>query len=229
MTKHGGTNCRPSLAAVPRLVAWLVLLGPATPAALEAQACLGFSGGGFLAGTGAVWRDGSEQTTGTGGAIGVDLGAVAARGRFVAFSGTVEYDREFEFEDVRGTVALKLPIPLLSVCPVGIVGTGGILPRNFSDIPDRNATVYGAGLALGRRFGAPGSGLALIPSLIVSVENYGVDRLFDDIVERGREVSAVVRGGVTAEIGRILVRPYVAFTTAEDSYLIAGALLGVTF
>ncbi|WP_423927236.1 hypothetical protein [Candidatus Palauibacter sp.] len=63
----------------------------------------------------------------------------------------------------------------------------------------------------------------------MSVENYAVDRLYDDIVEGGREVSAVIRGGITVEIGRILVRPYAAFTTADDSYLLAGALLGVTF
>lgn len=212
-----------------RLLAWLTLLGIATPAALDAQACLGFGGGGFLAGTGAVWRDGSEQTTGMGGAIGVDLGPLAATGRFLGFSGEEESGPDFEFEDVRGTLALKLPIPLLSVCPVATIGTGGVLSRNFSDLPYRNETVYGAGLALGRRFRAPGSGLAVIPSVIVSVENYAVARLFDDILERGREVSAVIRGGVTVEVGSILVRPYVAFTTAEDSYAIAGALLGITF
>lgn len=212
-----------------RLIACLTCLTAVAPAALEAQACLGFSGGGFLAGTAAVWRAGSEQTTGMGGGIGLDVGPLAATGRFLEFSGADEFDQEFDFEDARANFALKLPIPLLSVCPVVTVGTGGVLSRNFNDLPYKSETLYGGGVAIGQRFSAPGSGFAIIPSLIVSVENYSVDRLYDDIVEGDREVSAVIRAGVTIEIGRILIRPYARVTTADDSYLIAGALLGVTF
>ena len=212
-----------------RHLAWLALFGIAVPGALEAQACLGFGGSGVLSGSGAVWRESSEDVRGLGGAAGLDLGPVAATARYLKFSGADEFDEEFEFEDARASVALKLPLPVLSVCPVATVGIGGVLSRNFNDLPHESGTVYGVGVAAGQRFGAPGSGLAIIPSVAVSIENYSVDRLYDDIVEGAREASVVIRGGVTAEIGSIHVRPYVAFTTAEDSYLIAGALLGVTF
>ncbi|WP_420441827.1 hypothetical protein [Candidatus Palauibacter sp.] len=212
-----------------RHLAWLALCGIAAPAALEAQACLGFGGSGFLSGSGAVWRESSEDVRGLGGAAGLDLGPVAATAHYLKFSRTDEFDEEFDFEDARASVALELPLPVLSICPIATVGIGGILSRNFADLPDRSDTVYGVGVAVGQRFGAPGSGLAIIPSVTVSIENYSVDRLYDDIVERAREASAVIRGGVTAEIGSIHVRPYVAFTTADDSYLIAGVLLGITF
>lgn len=213
----------------PCRLAWLALIGIAAPAVLEAQACLGFSGSGFLSGSGAVWRESSEDVRGLGGAAGVDLGPVAATGHYLKFSGADGSDAESGFEDARASVALELPLPVLSVCPVVTVGIGGVLPTNSGDLPDRSETVYGVGVAVGQRFGATGSGLAIVPSVTVSVENYSVDRLYDDIVEGDREASAVIRGGVTAEIGSIHVRPYVAFTTAEDSYLIAGAQLGVTF
>ena len=212
-----------------RHLAWLALFGIPAPGALEAQACLGFSGSGFLSGSGAVWRESSEDVRGLGGAAGLDLGPVAATAHYLKFSRADEFDEEFDFEDARASVALKLPLPVLSICPIATVGIGGILSRNFADLPDRSDTVYGVGVAAGQRFGAPGSGLAIIPSVTVSIENYSVDRLYDDIVERAREASAVIRGGVTAEIGSIHVRPYVAFTTADDSYLIAGVLLGITF
>lgn len=211
-----------------RTIIWLACLGSVAPSALSAQACLGFGGKGFLSASGAVWRAGSEDTKGIGGAAGLSLGPVAATGRFLKFEGA-ESDENLDFEDTRATLALKLPIPLLSVCPVVTLGTGGVLSRNFDNLPDRSETVYGIGVAAGQRFGAAGSGVAVIPSLIVSVENYAVDRLFDDIVEGDREVSAVLRAGVTVEVGSILVRPYAAWTTAEDTSLIAGILLGVTF
>lgn len=210
-------------------LSWLVLAVGAAPAALEAQACLGFSGNGFLSGSGAVWRESSEDVTGLGGAAGFDLGPVAATGHYLKFSGADEFDQEFDFEDARASVGLKLPLPVLSVCPIASVGIGGVLSRNFDDLPYKSETIYGVGVAVGQRFGATGSGLAIIPSASVSIENYSVDRLYDDIVEGDREVSAIIRGGVTVEIGSIHARPYVAFTTAEDSYLIAGALLGLTF
>ena len=212
-----------------RRLAWLVLPLAAAPVALEAQSCLGFGGSGFLSGSGAVWRESSKDVRGLGGAAGLDLGPVAATGRYVKFSGADESDREFDFEDARASVALELPLPVLSICPVATVGIGGVLSKNSNDLPHRSDTVYGVGMAVGQRFGAPGSGLAIIPSVTVSLENYSVDRLFDDIVEGDREAGAVIRGGVTAEIGSIHVRPYVTFTTAEDSYLVAGIQLGVTF
>ena len=217
------TLCRP---------AWLALIGiaaAAAPSALEAQACLGFSGDGFLSGSGAVWRESSEDVRGLGGAAGFDLGPVAATGHYLKFSGTDQSNEKFDFEDARGRVAVELPLPVLSLCPLVTAGIGGVQPTNSGDLPDRSETVYGVGVAVGQRFGATGSGLAIIPSVTVSIENHSVDRLYDDIVEGARKASAVIRGGVTAEIGSIHVRPYVVFTTAEDSYLIVGAQLGLAF
>lgn len=213
-----------------RLLAWLVLPVAVTPSALEAQACLGFGGNGFVSASGAQWREDSENTNGIGGRAGLDLGPLAATAQYLKFSGADEFDQEFDFEDSRATVALKLPmIPLLSLCPVVTVGTGGVLSANFSELPYKSELVYGAGMALGHRFSAAGSGFAIIPSAIISVENYEVDRLFDDILEGDREFSAILRGGVTVEIGKIYTRPYVALNTTDQSYLLAGALLGVTF
>ena len=210
-------------------LAWLALTEIAAPAALEAQACLGFGGSGFLSGSGAVWRESSEDVRGLGGAGGLDLGPVAATGRYLKFSGTAASDREFDFEDARASVALKLPLPVLSVCPVATVGIAGVLSTNSGGLPDRSETVYGVGAAVGKRFGATGSGLAIIPSATVSIESYSVDRLYNDIVEGEREAGTVIRGGVTVEISSVYVRPYLAFTTAEDSYRIVGVLLGVAF
>lgn len=218
-----------NVGALTHRLAWLVLPLVAAPAALEAQACLGFGGSGFLSATGAVWRESSDDVRGVGAAAGLDLGPVAASARYLMFSWSDEFEQEFEFQDSRANFALKLPLPLLSVCPVVSVGTGGVLSRNFDDLPSKSETVYGAGIAVGQRFGAPTSPVAVIPSLIVSVENYSVDRLFDDILEGGREFGAVLRGGVTVEIGSIYVRPYAVFTTADDSYVLGGVLLGVTF
>ena len=215
--------------STPRRLLWLALAGIAAPGALEAQACLGFGGNGFLGGSGAVWRESSGDLSGLGGAAGIDLGRVAATGHYLKFSGMDEVDRESDFEDARASLALKLPLPVLSICPLVTAGIGGVLSRNFDDLPDKSDTVYGVGVAVGRRFGGTGSGLAIIPSATVSIENYSVDRLYDDFVEGDREASAIIRGGVTLEIGSLHARPYVAFTTADDSYLIAGALLGVTF
>jgi hypothetical protein len=212
-----------------RHLTWLALIGIAAPAALDAQACLGFSGSGFLSGSGAVWRESSQDVTGLGGSGGVNVGPVAATGRYLKFSGADEFGDEFDFEDARANVAVELPLPVLSICPVATAGIGGVLSKNSNDLPRKSETVYGVGVAVGHRFGAPGSGLAIVPSVTVSIENYSVDRLYDDIIEGAREASAVIRGGVTAEIGSIHVRPYVAFTTAEDSYLVAGAQLGVAF
>ncbi|WP_419950673.1 hypothetical protein [Candidatus Palauibacter sp.] len=218
-----------NMTVLTRRLAWLVLPVAATPAALEAQACLGFGGTGFLSGSGAVWRESSEDVRGFGGSAGLDLGLVAASGHYLKFSGSDEFDQEFDFEDMRANVALKLPLPFLSLCPVATVGTGAVLSRNFDDLPYKSETVYGGGVGAGIRFGAPASGLAVIPSLLVSVENYSVERLYDDIVEGDREFSAVVRAGVTIEVGSLHVRPHAVLTTADDSYLLGGVLLGITF
>ena len=132
------------------------------PAALEAQTCLGFSGNGFVSAAGAVRREWSENTTGIGAAAGLNIGPVAATARFLKFSGADEFEQEFDFEDSRLYVALNLPLPLLSVCPVVAAGFDGISSTDFSDFPYKSDVVYGAGVALGRYFSALGV-LAVIP------------------------------------------------------------------
>ena len=170
-----------------RLLAWLVLPVAVTPSALEAQACLGFGGNGFVSVSGPNGAKTSENTNGIGGRPGLDLGPLAATAQYLKFSGADEFDQEFDFEDSRATVALKLPmIPLLSLCPVVTVGTGGVLSANFSELPTRanSSTEPAWRWVTGSAQRVPG--FAIIPSAIISVENYEVDRLFDDILEGDR-------------------------------------------
>ena len=207
-------------------VAVLFFVAPST---LEAQACLGFDGDGFAAFTAAVRREWSESHTGIGGAAGLKLGPVVATGRFLQFS-VDRYDEPSRFQDLRANFALQLPISRLSLCPVATVGTEPLANRDFSTLPDRSKLVYGSGLALGHRFGTPGSGLTIIPSVLVTVEKRRIDELIEgDIVIESGEVSGVLRGGVTLEVGRFFVRPFAALATIDNSYLIAGAMLGVKF
>ena len=88
----------------------------------------------------------------------------------------------------------------------------------------------GAGLALGRRFSVPDSGLAIIPSLIVTTESHRVERIIEgDILTRSRETDALLRGGVTVEFGRFFVRPYVARIVVDNGWLTGGVRFGLTF
>ena len=212
-----------------RRLAWLLPCALAAPAALEAQACLGFGGNGFVAASGAVWRQASERVRGIGGGAGIGLGPLSAVAHYLRFSETEEGEDENDFADMRAHAALRLPIPLLNVCAVATAGAGGVLPGDLDNRPSGSEPVYGGGLAVGQRFGAPSAGLSIIPSLIVSVENFSVTRLYDDIVEEGREIGAVVRAGVTFESGSIYVRPHAVVTTTADGYLIAGVLFGLAF
>ena len=211
---------------VPGALAALLFLSPST---LEAQACLGFDGSGFAAGTAAVRREWSESHTGIGAAGGLKLGPVVATGRFLQFS-VDRYDESSRFQDLRANVALQLPISRLSLCPVVTVGTEPLANRDFLTLPDRSKPVYGGGLAVGNRFGTPGSNLTIIPSLLFTVEKRRIDELIEgDIVIESGEVSGVLRGGVTVEVGRAFIRPYVALTTIDNSYMFAGVMLGVKF
>ncbi len=231
MRLNRDTRTRPAIGAGGlRLAAWLAVGGFVAPVGLEAQACLGFGGDGFVAAAGAVRREWSENTTGIGAAAGLSVGPVAAAARFLKFSGADEFEQEFDFQDSRLHVALSLPPSLLSACPVVTVGFDGISSRDFSDFPYKSAVAYGVGAALGRSFSAPGSGLTVIPSLIVSVESHEVERLIEgDIVIDEREVRGVVRGGVSIEFGRLLIRPHATLNTIANGYVAGGALLGLTF
>ena len=211
---------------VPGALAVLLLLAPST---LEAQACLGFDGGGFAAATAAARREWSESHTGIGAAAGLKRGPVVATGRFLQFS-VDRYDEPSRFQDLRANLGLQLPISPLSLCPVVTVGIEPLANRDFSTLPHRSKPVYGGGLALGSRFGTPGSGLTIIPSLLLTLEKRRIEELIEgDIIIESGEVSGVLRGGVTVEVGRVFVRPYVALTTVDNSYLFAGAMLGVKF
>ena len=209
---------------------WLAAAALAAPDGLEAQACLGFGGDGFVGAAGGVRREWSENTRGIGAAAGLGAGPISARARFLKFSGTDEFGQEFDFEDSRLHVALKLASSPLVACPVVTVGMDGISSRDFSDLPYKSAAVYGVGAALGRIFTAPGSGPSVIPSLIVSVESHEVERLIEgDILIDERELRGVVRAGVSVEFGRLLLRPHATFNAIADGYLTGGALLALKF
>ena len=229
LNRESGTRPAAALSAL-GLSLWLAVTALAAPAGLEAQACLGFGSDGFVAAAGGVRREWSENTRGIGAAAGLNVGPVSARARFLKFSGEDEFGQKFDFEDSRLHVALNLPSSLLVACPVVTVGMDGISSRDFSDFPYKSAAVYGVGAALGRIFTTPGSGPSVIPSLIVSVESHEVERLIEgDIVIDEREVRGVVRGGVSVEFGRLLLRPHATFDTIADGYVMGGALLALKF
>ena len=231
MRLNRGSGTRPAAAlGGPGLSLWLAVTALAAPAGLEAQACLGFGGDGFVGGAGGVRLEWSENTRGIGAAAGLHVGPLSARARFLKFSGADEFGQEFHFEDSRLHLALNLPSSLLAACPVLTVGIDGISSRDFSDLPYKSAAMYGVGAALGRLFTAPGRGASVIGSVIVSVESHEVERLIEgDILIGEREVRGVVRGGVSVEVGRLLLRPHATFNMIADGYVIGGALLALRF
>ena len=91
-------------------------------------------------------------------------------------------------------------------------------------------TDLGGGLALRRRSSGTDSGLAVVPSLIVTAESHALGRLIEgDIQTSSRGTATVLRGGFTVEFGRVLVRPYVALIAADNGWLTAGVRFGLTF
>ena len=129
-----------------------------------------------------------------------------------------------------GAVAYEAVTSSLSLCPVLTLGSEGVSSRGFSSIPYRAAPFFGGGLALGRRFIATDSGIALIPSLIVTTESHSVERIIEgDIATRSREANALLRGGVTVEFGRLFVRPFVALMAVDNGWLTGGVRFGVRF
>lgn len=119
LNRESGTRPAAALSAL-GLSLWLAVTALAAPAGLEAQACLGFGGDGFVAAAGGVRREWSENTRGIGAAAGLNVGPVSARARFLKFSGEDEFGQEFDFEDSRLHVALNLPSSLLVACPVAL-------------------------------------------------------------------------------------------------------------
>ena len=221
---------RPVAALVRRLLLASSVLVPAATCPLEAQTCLGFSGTGFVGASGAIRSEWSHTMTGFGGSGGFKIGRVAAVGSYLRFSGADQFDQEFEFQNVRATVAYEAITSSLSLCPVATFGSEGVSSRDFRSIPHRADPFLGGGLALGRRFTLADSGTAVIPSLIVTSESHSVERIIEgDIVIRNREMDVLVRGGVTFEFGRFFVRPYVALVAAENGWLTGGARFGLRF
>ena len=242
------TRRRPAAALLVRLLLAWAVLGPGTTSPLEAQACLGFSGSGFLGASAASRREWSNATnfsaarppcrgrqhqhatTGFGGSAGLKTGPVAAVASYLKFSAADVYDQEFAFQNVRATVAYEAITSSLSLCPVLTLGSEGLSSRGFPSIPSRSEPFVGGGLALGRRFSVPDSGLAIIPSLIVTTESHRVERIIEgDILTRSRETDALLRGGVTVEFGRFFVRPYVARIVVDNGWLTGGVRFGLTF
>lgn len=220
---------RPVAVLLGRLLLASSVLGPVA-AGLEAQTCLGFSGTGFVGASGAIRREWSHTMTGFGGSAGVKMGRVAAVTSYLRFSGADQFDQEFEFHNVRATVAYEAITSSLSLCPVGTFGSEGVSSRDFRSIPYRADPFVGGGVALGRRFGLPDSGPAVIPSLIVTAESHRVERIIEgDILTRSREMDVLLRGGVTLEFGRLFVRPYVALIAVDNGWLAAGARFGLRF
>ncbi len=220
---------RPVAVLLGRLLLASSVLGPVATS-LEAQTCLGFSGRGFVGASGAIRREWSHTMTGFGGSGGVKMGRVAAVTSYLRFSGADEFDQEFEFHNVRATVAYEAITSSLSLCPVGTFGSEGVSSRDFRSIPYRADPFVGGGVALGRRFTLPDSGPAVIPSLIVTAENHRVERIIEgDILTRSREMDVLLRGGVTVEFGRLFVRPYVALIAVDNGWLTVGARFGLRF
>ncbi len=213
-----------------RLLLASSVLGPVATGPLEAQTCLGFSGTGFVGASGAIRREWSHTAAGFGGSAGVKLGRVAAATSYLRFSAADEFDQEFEFHNVRATVAYEAITSSLSLCPVGTFGSEGVSSRDFRSIPYRADPFVGGGVALGRRFRLPDSGPTVIPSLIVTAESHRVERIIEgDIQIRSREMDVQLRGGVTLEFGRLFVRPYVALIAVDNGWLTAGARFGLRF
>lgn len=220
---------RPVAVLLGRLLLASSVLGPAATG-LEAQTCLGFSGTGFVGASGAIRREWSHTMTGFGGSAGVKMGRVAVVTSYLRFSGADDFDQEFEFHNVRATVAYEAITSSLSLCPVGTFGSEGVSSREFRSIPYRADPFVGGGVALGRRFASPDSGPAVIPSLVVSAESHRVERIIEgDILTRSREMDVLLRGGVTVEFGRLFVRPYVALIAVGNGWLTAGARFGLRF
>lgn len=221
---------RPVAVLLRRLLLASSVLVPAATSPLAAQTCLGFTGNGFVGASAASRSEWSNTITGFGGTGGLKIGRVAAMASYLRFSGADEFDQEFEFQNVRATVAYEAITSSLSLCPVATFGSEGVTSRDFRSIPYFADPFLGGGLALGRRYTLAGSGPAVIPSLIVTAESHRFERIIEgDIVVGRRGIDVLLRGGVSLEFGRFFVRPYVALVAADNGWLTAGARFGLIF
>ena len=221
---------RPVAVLLRRLLLASSVLVPAATCPLEAQTCLGFTGTGFVGASGAIRSESSQTMTGFGASGGLKIGRVAAVASYLRFSGADEFDQQSEFQNVRATIGYEAITSSLSLCPVVTFGSEGVTSRKFRFIPHRSEPFLGGGLALGRRFALADSGPTVIPSLIVTAESHRFERIFEgDILIRRSGMDVLLRGGVTLEIGRFFVRPYLALVAADNGWLTAGARFGLRF
>ena len=213
-----------------RLLMACTILGWLTASSLEAQSCLGFSGNGLVGASEATRREWSYTTTGFGGSGGLRIGRVATIASYLKFSGTDEFGQTFGFQNVRATGGYETIRASLSLRPVLTIGSEGVSSTDSRSPPYSAEPRLGGGLALGRRFGGSDSGVAIVPSRIVTAKSHAVERLIEGDIQTGsRGMATVLRGGVTVEVGRVLVRPCVALTAVDNGWLTAGVRFGVTF
>ena len=194
----------------------------------QAQTCLGFSQGRFISAVGAVRSEWSEDLTGLGATIGYSGGRLAWTMRVLNFRNADGFDQRSNVWTTRFTFGVELPTSALSLCPVAIWGREGVSSRDFASVPTYNARTFGGGLAVGRRFTLRDAGLAIVPSVVASIESLPVERIGEGDNRVGaREATGVVQGGVTLEFGKLYLRPYASFIAADNGWVTGGALLGV--
>ena len=213
-------SARPPLA-----IAILALSGLLAAPALEAQSCLGFDGGGFLAATTTARGDDRwfGNGRGLGGAAGISLGPVGAT---ASFSRVDVVDSEHHIRDLRGQFAVELPFPAVSICPVGTVGYETTTAEGLLE-SDPDDFVFGAGVAAGLRFSSSTTGIVLIPSAMVGLGHRRIMEGADD-ASFVRDFGGVFQVGATLRIGRLFGRVYGVVTT-NGSDEITGAAVGLAF
>lgn len=211
-----------------RLFTYLAFPLALVPTGLEAQACLGFSGKGFVAPAVGVrfQRDerglpGNESLSGAGGVAGVQLEPIAVKAQLLSFPVTQTSNLVF----ARADLAVQLPAPWTPLCVVLTVGN-----ERVSGSYDRSSTTLmrGLGLAIGHVASA-GSDGKIIPSLLVGLETGEAVPLTGHLPLPYGQYSTVVRGGVTFAFAGAFIRPYVVIRTVDDGQVTWALAAGFTF
>lgn len=211
---------------VGRLFACLALAGVLIPTGLRAQACLGFDRDGYLGPAVGLRLQGDDSLLGVGGVAGVHAEQIAARAQVLRFSLTDNFQGSPGFVFARADVAATFPASGLLMCPVM---TGGYERVPGLTISERNAPMWGLGLAVGHVVTLEGSDRRIIPSLLVALESSETVPTEGHLPQASRHFSAVLRGGITFGFTDTFIRPYVVINTLADDYVIGGIAAGLTF